>query len=200
MTTNSKMRLLRPALWLLVALATGFVLWQIYSRASLSINANPLQRYKTGTLGALEILEKPPSIAPAQFLDKDNNPIALADVKAKIKIVNIWATWCPPCIHEMPSLGNLQERYGARGVKIVAISIDKDNGQDKARQKLKELVGGKLDFYGDPRMNLPFPLLVKGFPTSIIYDENNNEIARVSSTVDWNAPEVTDFMEAVLKN
>lgn len=200
MTTNSKMRFLRPALWLLVALATGFVLWQIYSRASLSINANPLQRYKTGTLGALEILEKPPSIAPANFLDKDGKSISLADINAKIKIVNIWATWCPPCIHEMPSLGNLQDKYGARGVKIVAISIDKDEGQEKAKAKLRELAGNKLDFYGDPKMNLPFPLLVKGFPTTIIYDENNIEIARVSSVADWNAPEVADFIEAVLTN
>ncbi len=200
MTINSKTRFLRPALWLLVALAGGFLLWQIYSRASLSINANPLQRHKSGTLTALEILEKPPSIAPARFLDKDGKTISLADINAKIKIVNIWATWCPPCIHEMPSLGNLQQKYSARGVKVIAISIDKDNGQETAKQRLNELANGKLEFYGDPKMNLPFPLLVKGFPTTIIYDEKNNEIARVSSVADWNAPEVADFMEALLKN
>ncbi len=199
MTANSKMRILRPALWLLVVLAAGFLLWQIYSRASLSINANPLQRHKIGTLSALEILEKPPSLSSAKFLDENSRLINIADIPGKVKIVNIWATWCPPCVHEMPSLANLQANYAARGVQIIAISIDKGAGQEKAKLKLKELSGGKLKFYGDPKMDLPFPLLVKGFPTTIIYDESNKEIARVSSAADWNAPEVKDFMETLLK-
>src|SRR5258706_2551734 len=53
-------------------------------------------------------------------------PIRLADLRGKVVVVNFWATWCPPCIEEMPSLDRFARTYASRGVEVVAISVDED--------------------------------------------------------------------------
>ena len=185
-------------LWSLVLLALGFVLFQVYNRASLSINANPLERYKQGTFSALEILKAPPSMQNQKFFDADGKQVTLSDFNAKIKIVNIWATWCPPCVREMPELAELSEKYKAQGVVLIPISIDKLEQVNNAKLELKKLSRGKLAFYSDPEMALPFPLLIKGFPTTIFYDEKNNEILRIGGAPNWKSKEADDLILGVL--
>lgn len=185
-------------LLLIAFISAAFILIQIYNRASLSINSNPLERHKQGTFSALEILKDPPSIKEHKFLNENSETITLSNIKAKIKIVNIWATWCPPCVREMPELAELAIKYKAQGVEVIPISIDKLDKSLEAKALLSKLAGKKLHFYSDPEMAIPFPLLVKGFPTTIIYDENDNEIARIGGAPNWNSSEADGLINTIL--
>ena len=170
----------------------------VYNTASNSTKTGNLGRHKIGALTALEF-PKQETIAPdISFLDKDGKTIKLSDFKGNIIVVNLWATWCPPCVREMPSLGKLANFYKDKKLKVVAISIDKPEKTDAAIKKLAELSGNSLNFYHDPEMKTPFSLGAAGFPTTIIYDENLREIARLPGATEWDEAEAQDLFDELL--
>ncbi len=75
----------------------------------------------TGTAQAYATSDQLPN---QTFLDLDDVPLALNQLKGKIVILNFWATWCPPCRREMPTFIELQEEYGAQGVQFIGVAID----------------------------------------------------------------------------
>ena len=172
----------------------------VYNAASNSTKTGNLGRHKMGALTALEF-PKQETIAPnTVFLDKDGKQRMLSEFKGSILVVNLWATWCPPCVREMPSLAKLSEFYKGQNLKIIAISVDKADDTNKAKTKLMELTKGKIDFYQDPEMKIPFAMSAAGFPTTIIYDENLKEIARLPGDADWDSPEAQSLFDDILKN
>lgn len=74
--------------------------------------------------------ERPAAVGPGALapdysaMDLDGAPVALSDLEGQVVLLNIWATWCPPCREEMPSMQRLYERLGPEGLRIVAVSID----------------------------------------------------------------------------
>jgi thiol-disulfide isomerase/thioredoxin len=196
---NTFAKILRPILWVLVALFLGLAIFQVYNRARLSINESPLQRHKQGSFANLQILPKPPSILGQKFVTSTGKEITISDISGKIKIVNIWAIWCPPCVREMPELAEFARKHKSSGLVVIPISIDKPEQVKKAQAKLFELAGNELEFYSDPSMNLPFPLLVEGFPTTIIYNEQNQEIARIANAPKWNSSEADSLAKTIFE-
>ncbi|KAF0117877.1 MAG: redoxin domain-containing protein [Hyphomonadaceae bacterium] len=169
-----------------------------YFALSLNTQSHKLERFRTGGLAALEILNKAPQQPQQVFFDAQKKEITLADFRGNILVVNIWATWCGPCIEEMPSLANLRAEYKDKPIEIIAISVDRADFAPNAKQKLEELSGGKLAFYHDPMMRIAFPIRAKGFPTTVIYDAQGVEIARVSGAANWDSPEARHLMDALM--
>jgi len=64
------------------------------------------------------------TIFAATFTDLDGKPVALADFKGKPLVLNFWATWCPPCLKEIPDLVEIHNRFGARGVALVGVAVE----------------------------------------------------------------------------
>lgn len=183
---------------LALSLLLVLVLIAGYFALSLNTQTNNLERFRTGGLAALEILNKPPSQPQQVFNDADKKEINLSQFRGKILVLNIWATWCGPCVEEMPSLANLRETYKGKPIEIIAISVDRADFETQAKQKLAELSGGKLAFYHDPRMRIAFPIQAKGFPTTVIYDATGMEVARISGAADWNSVEAHGLIDALL--
>jgi thiol-disulfide isomerase/thioredoxin len=72
----------------------------------------------------------PAAAAPAQFKNADGTTFSLADVPGKAKVVNVWATWCAPCIGEMPILNSVAKAYASKDVTFVAVSVDENGPAD----------------------------------------------------------------------
>lgn len=139
--------------------------------------------------GGLAKLETPPvpRLAPATaFTGPDGRPTTLAAYRGKVTVVNLWATWCTPCVTEMPTLARLQR--AAPEVSVVAVSIDGPKDVEKARGFMAG--NAPLAFHHSPEAALAWALEAKGFPTTVIYDRAGRERARLSGPAEWDGPEV----------
>jgi thiol-disulfide isomerase/thioredoxin len=117
----------------------------------------------------------------------------------KLTVVNLWATWCAPCVREMPTLAALQAAFADRGVKVMALSVDRAEDRQFAAEELARLSGGVLKLYADPTYAVVYEIgAVKGFPTTIVYDAAGKEVGRIHET-DWSSPEARAVVEAALR-
>lgn len=143
----------------------------------------------------------PPGAPPPadEFRDAAGRPVRIADFKGKVAIVNIWATWCAPCKVEMPTLARLQAAYAAQPVEVVALSIDRPDAEQAAREEIARNAPLKLYLAGGSGISFKFTPPAAGVPATIIYDRKGIERARVSGDADWNSPEARELVERLLK-
>ncbi|MGE4218440.1 MAG: TlpA family protein disulfide reductase [Alphaproteobacteria bacterium] len=131
----------------------------------------------------------PPLPAPdTVFLDASGNKRTLADFRGRAVLVNFWATWCAPCVEEMPSLDRLQAKRGGSDFTVLAISEDR-GGVKVARPFLEKLGVTRLDLHFDDRMTFARAMGVSGLPTSILIDREGRIVARLLGTREWDSAE-----------
>jgi thiol-disulfide isomerase/thioredoxin len=136
------------------------------------------------------------ALAPAtQFEDPDGAPASLADFRGKPVLVNLWATWCAPCIAEMPTLDRLAAREKDR-LHVVTISQDLD-GREKVETFFEKQGYRNLETWLDPQMALMPELKARILPTTILYDSRGREVWRIVGARDWTGEETAElFREA----
>jgi thiol-disulfide isomerase/thioredoxin len=126
----------------------------------------------------------PPRPAPEiAFADGAGKSLSLADFRGKLVLVNLWATWCEPCIREMPSLDRLRAAMPAGDLAIVLVS--QDRGGDKVVAPFFAKLGLKIETYLDPKSAVGHAFEVRGLPTSILIDREGRELGRVEGALDW---------------
>jgi len=132
------------------------------------------------------------------ILDSGGKTVTLAAFKGRPIIVNLWATWCPPCRKEMPSLARLKAAYGDK-LLIIPVSMDKAPDREKARAFIA--ANAPLPFYQDEALAMPYDVKppVEGFPTTFLFDAQGHEVARVPMDHDWNSPAAHAVVDALLK-
>jgi thiol-disulfide isomerase/thioredoxin len=137
----------------------------------------------------------PPDYA---FYDETGKAMKVADLKGKVVVMNIWATWCAPCKIEMPTLAKLAKAYEGKPVEVVAVSIDSVDAADQARLFIAQ--NAPLKFYHDREMKLPFKLVpaAPGAPTTVVYGRDGLEVGRVAGEADWSGPEARALVEKAL--
>ena len=119
------------------------------------------------------------------FYDKSGARLTLDDFKGRVVLVNLWATWCTPCVAELPSLDRLQKSLPADKFKIVAISMDTTSMEAVTAFVQKRGVKN-LDVYWDKDRQLPLKWSYEGLPTSFLLDRDGNTVKR------YDGPEVWD--------
>jgi len=137
---------------------------------------------------------RPPRVgetAPDFVLQNAGKAVALHDFKGEVVVLNFWATWCPPCIQELPSLEQLQTKFKDRGVEVVGVSVDVDG--NAYRQFLKD---HKVDFLTvrDPDQKSNTLYGTFKFPETYIIDRRGILRRKFIGAVDWNEPEIVDFL------
>ena len=137
------------------------------------------QAAPTGRLDRSHAGTKAPA---ATFEDPEGNLVSLSDFRGKPLLVNLWATWCAPCVVEMPALDALAEREDR--VQLLAISMDPD-GRDKVTAFFEERNFGALEPYLDNELKLMPELGVSTLPTTILYDADGRELWRMTGMEDW---------------
>ncbi len=175
------------------------VLYVIVSASIKPKSETDLRQFAKGELVKLVVPAAPTPMPTAGFTDADGKPLTLADFKGQIVVVNLWATWCAPCRLEMPTLAKLQAAYQTQPVQVLAISVDRDTDLALARTDIAN--NAPLKLYRDPGYKFAFGLkpTAAGFPTTIIFDKQGRERARLSGGADWNGKESRGLIEALLK-
>jgi len=154
----------------------------------------------TGLIGLLLELSgcyggsRPPRIgsnAPDFTVQDAQNKVTLSAYRGQVVVLNFWATWCPPCIEEMPSLVEMQRRMKTKGVTVLAVSVDVDEGAYK--QFVKDHNVNLLTVRdADQKSNSLYG--TSKFPETYIIDRNGVVRRKFIGAVDWTAPEITDFL------
>src|SRR5215831_16463412 len=138
-----------------------------------------------------------PFPAPAISLaDSSGHTIELSDLRGKPVIVNLWATWCEPCLREMPSLERLQSRLGER---IAVLAVSEDRGANKAVEPFIAKLGLKsVKVYIDPKSEAGHAFAVRGLPTSFVIDRDGDVLGRVEGAAEWDSPKILGVLEPLL--
>ncbi len=151
-----------------------------------------------GAFGENFTLLDPPVPAPLEaFTDLAGNPVRLADFEGRVVLLNFWATWCAPCVREMPSLDRLQALLGDRGLRVVAVSIDR-GGAEAIRPFAKRLGLAHLGLYHDPKGTLFRAFGVTGLPASFLIDRNGGIVGAYAGPAEWDDPEPRALIEYYL--
>lgn len=159
--------------------------------------ADPLA---TGEVAAMMIAEAPEPAPALTFTDADGNTRTLSDWAGRTVLVNLWATWCAPCRHEMPALDRLQADLGGEAFEVVAVNID-TGGAEKPLKFLEEVGVTRLGFYAD-HTTAVFRDLKKsgkafGLPTTLLVDSEGCLIGHMAGPAEWDSADAKALIGAV---
>ncbi len=117
--------------------------------------------------------------------------LSLSQLRGKVVVLNFWATWCPPCIEEMPSLVQMQQRLKDRDITVLAVSVDVD--EDAYYKFLKD---HKVDLLTvrDPSHKSSDLYGTFKYPETYIIDRSGTLRRKFIGAVDWNTPEIVEFL------
>jgi len=131
------------------------------------------------------------------FPGLDGKMIRLSDYKGKVVLVNIWATWCPPCVDEMPSMEKLYQKFKGENFEILAVSID-EPGLKAVAPFMKK---SKLTFPAliDSEGTIKTVYGITGIPESFIIDKQGILIKKIIGPVDWATPKIFRFFSELIQ-
>tara|TARA_B100002051_G_C16730297_1_gene637831 strand:- start:1001 stop:1579 length:579 start_codon:yes stop_codon:yes gene_type:complete len=132
------------------------------------------------------------------WYDLKGNEIKLNEQRGKIVLINFWASWCLPCIRELPSIDKLSAGLDNREFKSIVINIDKRNRENSIRM-FEDLDLHNLEYFYDSAGYLTSLLKIDVIPTTIIYNKNGDEIGRLVGEANWNSKDVLRFLKFFLE-
>ncbi|MEM7223144.1 MAG: redoxin family protein [Pseudomonadota bacterium] len=170
----------RGAALLAVALWLGAGL----SLPALAAESPPLDGFLRGNFK----LSNPPAPVPkTRFKDPAGRNVSLAKFRGRVVLLNFWATWCAPCVEEMPQLNNLQARLRDEGLAVVTVSIDQ-GGAATVKPFLAQHRLRYLKAYLDPGSTLMHKLGGRGLPTTVLIDKQGRVVGKMQGGAAWNSP------------
>lgn len=127
----------------------------------------------------------------------DNQQLTLASLKGKVVLLNFWATWCPPCRAEIPSMMKLNAAMAGKPFQMVCVSVDE--GGKPAIQEFFKNSGQSLPAYTDASGQAAKTYGITGVPESFLIDKNGIIVKKVIGGLEWNSPEVINVIEGLMK-
>lgn len=150
-----------------------------------------------GEMAKLDFSRAGDSAPSIPFETREGRSVRLSDFKGRIVVVNLWATWCAPCITEMPHLAALQKAFPEKQLLVLPISMDMAGWRviDAfwARARLANLTP-----YLDKSAKLTFAYKAQGLPLTIIYDSNGREVARLAAPARWDGPDARAVLQQLI--
>ncbi|MFM8801449.1 MAG: TlpA family protein disulfide reductase [Tagaea sp.] len=149
-----------------------------------------------GNLGPF-VPQRPPAPAPiVSFRDAAGKDLTLADFAGRALVLNFWATWCAPCVEEMPALDRLHAALAAEAIEVAAISVDRGGLRQVA--PFFETHGLKnLPVYLDPSGASMRAFAVRGLPTTIVIDRQGRDAGRLEGAAHWDSEDAKRLLRAL---
>ena len=150
-----------------------------------------------GVLTRFLLREEPLKVPNNTFFDNNQKEIRLSNYLGRGLVLNFWATWCAPCIKEMPDLDRLHAKLKSSNIDVLAVSEDREGlhivRKFYAAHNLKE-----LEILIDPKGKLLRAAGGRGLPTTILIDQQGYEVGRLLGVADWDPPESINFLKRCL--
>jgi len=198
----------RTALGLAAALAVTIGGWVGYGSKQIAIkdaadvvalqsDACSIDRsLKSGLRGYLP-KQSPTPLTNLAFSDADGNPVSLADFRGTGVVMNFWATWCAPCVEEMPALDRLDAELKKVGSRVIA--LNEDRKPYEAAPAFYDANGlTSLDIYADVQMGFAREAGISAYPTTLLINRKGEEIAAVLGSAAWDDPDIVSFVKQCL--
>ena len=190
-----------PLKWLIGAamlVGVAAVLYVIAAASFKPSGPTDLNEFKRASLAKLDVPATPRAAPGTTFFDEAGKPVTLADFKGQVVVMNLWATWCAPCKTEMPTLAKLAAVYATQPFKVLPVSVDRDSDLNLAQAEMA--ANAPLKLYRDPSYKMSFEMEPRaaGYPTTVVYDKQGRERARLSGDADWASPEARGLVEKLL--
>ena len=157
-----------------------------------------LKELRGGDMAKLVVHSAPRDRITETFRDLHGNPLTLADYSGKVVLLNIWATWCPPCRAEMPSLDRLAGAMAGPDFAVIALSTDR-GGPERVAQFFDDMQIENLDVMLDRSGNFARQAGVLGLPATLILDRQGREIGRILGDTDWDSLEARAILRQVIE-
>lgn len=194
-----------PRLWLIALLAVGGA-GLLYVILAAALSGRPENATREAPVlhdvglasGAMAkfVFAASARVAPAEPFLHDGAETSLAAFRGRTILVNFWATWCAPCLKELPSLDALQGELGGDDFTVIAVAAD-PKGPEAARAFLDKLGIENLKLSADPKLAL---VIATGgsasLPLSVLYDAKGREIGRLTGEADWASDEAKALVKA----
>ena len=185
------------------AIATGLAIMAIicadsstYARAD-TVSGVATTPPRTGWMEKFTPAVKPDPLPATGFTEQDGTIRTVKDFGGRIVLMNFWATWCAPCVREMPSLLRLQEKLGSRDFTVIALSEDR-KGWEKIAPFREELGLTALPLFHDVGSKMMFGAKVRGLPTTILIGRDGKELGRLTGDAEWDSDEAVALIRHYL--
>ncbi len=169
-------------LLLLLEVGAAFLILGGFGPAEDTISAEPPALPAMTRLGDL----------PGSFINVQGQNFTFADLRGKIVVLNLWATWCPPCLMEMPSLERLWKRFEAGG-KVQVLCLSEEKVEDVRAHRIASMAM-PLYVFTSP---VPEELQAEGLPTTYIFDQEGRVLFGHTGMAKWDDPEIVAYLEAL---
>lgn len=156
-----------------------------------------LEAARQGEMARLVFHGAPRARVETAFNNAGGQPVSFADWQGQVVFVNFWATWCPPCLKEMPAIDRLAAALEGE-VAVLAISTDRGS-PDKPRRWLESNGIENLPLYHDPRLRLAQASGILGQPTTLVLDRQGREIARFQGDAEWDSDDAKAILRAIVE-
>lgn len=160
-------------------------------------SAGNLQALAVDEMAGLTVLEAPEPAPDIAFQDAEGNTQRLADYRGQALLVNLWATWCAPCVKEMPALDRLAQAFDGEDFALLPISLDV-GGPEIVRGFYEKTKIASLPVLIDPDGRSPSAFGAVGLPMTVLIDRDGRILARHPGDAEWDSPAAKAVISALL--
>ena len=184
-----------------IVLAVGLVVFSpsFYRQLPPDARADLYTDFFVDEMAGFQALTPPISTEGLEFLDKNGQSLELSAFHGRVVLINFWATWCAPCLAEMPSLNRLQIALGGADFQVITIATGRNETADIESFFTNQNIS-HLTRYRDPNLRLALALGAGSLPTTVLMDRDGFIIARLQGEADWDSEATRRLIEFLTIN